>query len=127
MLEIVVLEPLACRILPANRPDGSRRGHLRTNAVGSNLNREWDSPSQDKSPEVLCVLDKITQTGLDFGFDVHGDEALAYNFIAGTEGIPGWNHARQQKLELFKMTLANLNPDFQVEMATLLTLPVTPT
>ena len=110
-----LLDKAVIYLVPNMNPDGSRRGHLRTNAVGSNLNREWDNPSQDKSPEVLCVLDKITQTGLDFGFDVHGDEALAYNFIAGTEGIPGWNHERQQQLELFKMTLANLNPDFQVE------------
>ena len=110
-----LLDKAVIYLVPNMNPDGSRRGHLRTNAVGSNLNREWDNPSPDKSPEVLCVLDKITQTGLDFGFDVHGDEALAYNFIAGTEGIPGWNRERQQKLELFKMTLANLNPDFQVE------------
>ena len=110
-----LLDKAVIYLVPNMNPDGSRRGHLRTNAAGSNLNREWDNPSQDKSPEVLCVLDKITQTGLDFGFDVHGDEALAYNFIAGTEGIPGWNRDRQQRLELFKMTLANLNPDFQVE------------
>jgi len=110
-----LLDKAVIYLVPNMNPDGSRRGHLRTNAVGSNLNREWDNPSQDKSPEVLCVLGKITQTGLDFGLDVHGDEALAYNFIAGTEGIPDWNRERQQRLELFKMTLANLNPDFQVE------------
>ena len=46
---------------------------------------------------------------------MHGDEALPYNFIAGTEGIPGWDSARQQQLELFKSTLASVNPDFQVE------------
>ena len=110
-----VLDKAVIYLVPNMNPDGSRRGHLRTNAVGSNLNREWDSPTADKSPEVLCVLDKIIQTGLDFGLDVHGDEALPYNFIAGTEGIPDWNQERQQQLELFKMTLANLNPDFQFE------------
>ena len=108
-----ILDKAVIYLVPNMNPDGSRRGHLRTNAVGSNLNREWDKPSPDKSPEVLCVLNKIKQTGLDFGLDVHGDEALPYNFIAGTEGIPGWNHERQQQLELFKMTLANINPDFQ--------------
>ena len=110
-----ILDKAVIYLVPNMNPDGSRRGHLRTNAVGSNLNREWDNPTPDKSPEVLCVLEKIGQTGLDFGLDVHGDEALPYNFIAGTEGIPGWNHERQQQLELFKMTLANINPDFQVE------------
>jgi murein tripeptide amidase MpaA len=102
-------------LVPNMNPDGSRRGHLRTNAAGSNLNREWDDPSADKSPEVLCVLNRMRQTGLDFALDVHGDEALPYNFIAGTEGIPGWNGERQWQLDLFKTTLANLNPDFQLE------------
>jgi len=102
-------------LVPNMNPDGSRRGHLRTNAVGSNLNREWDRATLEQSPEVFHVLEKITQTGLDIGLDVHGDEALPYNFIAGTEGTPGWNRERQAQLDLFKMTLANLNPDFQVE------------
>jgi murein tripeptide amidase MpaA len=110
-----ILDKAVIYLVPNMNPDGSRRGHLRTNAAGSNLNREWDNPTVEKSPEVLCVLEKIKQTGLDFGLDVHGDEALPYNFIAGTEGIPGWNHERQQQLELYKMTLANINPDFQVE------------
>ena len=110
-----ILDKAVIYLVPNMNPDGSRRGHLRTNAAGSNLNREWDNPTVEKSPEVLCVLEKIKQTGLDFGLDVHGDEALPYNFIAGTEGIPGWNHERQKQLELFKMSLTNINPDFQVE------------
>ncbi len=110
-----ILQKAVIYLVPNMNPDGSRRGHLRTNAVGSNLNREWRDPTPDRSPEVLCVLDKIHQTGLDFGFDVHGDEALPYNFIAGTGGIPGWNQHRQKQLDLFKLTLANINPDFQIE------------
>jgi murein tripeptide amidase MpaA len=110
-----ILQKAVIYLVPNMNPDGSRRGHLRTNAVGSNLNREWDKASAEKSPEVLCVLAKMKQTGLDFGLDVHGDEALPYNFIAGTAGIPGWNDERQQQLDLFKTTLASLNPDFQVE------------
>ncbi|TNF87662.1 MAG: hypothetical protein JSU67_10525 [Gammaproteobacteria bacterium] len=110
-----ILDKALVYLVPNMNPDGSRRGHLRTNAVGSNLNREWDNPTAEKSPEVLCVLEKIRQTGLDFGLDVHGDEALPYNFIAGTEGIPDWNDERQRQLDLFKSTLANLNPDFQID------------
>jgi len=110
-----ILDKAVIYLVPNMNPDGSRRGHLRTNAVGSNLNREWDKPTLEKSPEVLCVLEKIKQTGLDFGLDVHGDEALPYNFIAGTEGIPGWDPQRQQQLDLYKTTLANVNPDFQFE------------
>ena len=110
-----LLERAVLYLVPNMNPDGSRRGHLRTNAVGANLNREWDNPTAESSPEVLCVLEKIKSTGLAFGLDVHGDEALPYNFIAGTEGIPGWNEARQAQLDLYKRTLADLNPDFQVE------------
>jgi murein tripeptide amidase MpaA len=35
------------RVVPNMNPDGSRRGHLRTNAVGVNLNREWHAPSAE--------------------------------------------------------------------------------
>lgn len=108
-----LLDKAVFYLVPNMNPDGSRRGHLRTNAVGTNLNREWHAPSLDKSPEVYCVLAKMKTTGLDFGLDVHGDESLPYNFIAGTEGIPSWNETRQQKLDLYKQTLARINPDFQ--------------
>ena len=110
-----ILDKAVIYLVPNMNPDGSRRGHLRTNAAGANLNREWAEPNAERSPEVLCVKEKIFATGLDFGLDVHGDETLPYNFLAGTEGIAGWNRERQQQLELFKMTLASLNPDFQVE------------
>ena len=100
-------------LVPNMNPDGSRRGHLRTNAAGVNLNREWHASSLEKSPEVYNVLEKMEDTGVNFALDVHGDEVLAYNFIAGTEGIPGWNETRQAKLDLYKQTLARINPDFQ--------------
>jgi len=108
-----LLQKSVIYLVPNMNPDGSRRGHLRTNAAGINLNREWHAASQEQSPEVFYVLEKIKSTGLDFGLDVHGDEALPYNFLAGTEGIPGWNETRQNKLDLYKNTLAHINPDFQ--------------
>ncbi len=108
-----ILQKAVIYLVPNMNPDGSRRGHLRSNAVGANLNREWHEPSLERSPEVYYVLEKMKQHGPDFGLDVHGDEALPYNFIAGTEGIPSWNQSRQQKLDLFKQTLAKINPDFQ--------------
>ena len=136
-------------------PDGSWRGHLRVNAAGANLNREWAEPSAERSPEVLAVRNFMDQQvlccpcphpaaaaarlallavfwclgkgevehrpkrswllslpakeallsgarctavllqGVDFLADVHGDEELPYNFIAGTEGIPSFD----QRLE----------------------------
>ncbi|MBV8685656.1 MAG: hypothetical protein JOZ90_07310 [Alphaproteobacteria bacterium] len=100
-------------IVPNMNPDGSRRGHLRTNAVGTNLNREWHEPSAERSPEVLCVRNEMDRTGVDFAMDVHGDEAIAANFLAGFEGIPSWNEAQQALFDRFGEALVRLSPDFQ--------------
>jgi murein tripeptide amidase MpaA len=94
-------------------PDGSRRGHLRTNAVGVNLNREWHAPSAEKSPEVLCVRNAMDETGVDFAMDVHGDEAIPANFLAGFEGIPSLTDRQLDLFNLFGETLERLSPDFQ--------------
>lgn len=96
-------------------PDGSRRGHLRTNACGRNLNREWAEPSLTYSPEVYYVKEKMAETGVDFMLDVHGDESLPYCFIAGTEGLSNWDAPDQERLDYYKNTLAELNPDFQTQ------------
>lgn len=109
----VLLEGSIVHVVPNMNPDGSFRGHLRTNAVGANLNREWLNPSLERSPEVYLVRKKMHSIGVDFCLDVHGDEALPYNFIAGTEGVPGWNDERQIKLEKFKQLLKIHSPDFQ--------------
>lgn len=97
-------------------PDGSARGHLRTNAAGINLNREWQSPSMEKSPEVCLTLQKMHETGVDLALDVHGDEALPYNFIAGTEGIPSWTERQAALLATFKRDyVVASNGAFQIE------------
>ena len=102
-------------VVPNMNPDGSVRGHLRTNAVGVNLNREWAEPSLEKSPEVFYVLNKMHETGLDLYLDIHGDEALPYNFVAGSEGIPSYD-ARLESLENdFKAALLTITPEFQDE------------
>jgi len=100
-------------IIPNMNPDGSARGHLRTNAVGTNLNREWQSPSMEKSPEVYLVREKMLETGVDMHLDIHGDEALPFNFVAGCEGIPSYD-ARHKALEdKFKQILIAITPEFQ--------------
>ncbi|MFL6773733.1 MAG: M14-type cytosolic carboxypeptidase, partial [Sphingomicrobium sp.] len=101
------------RVVPNMNPDGSRRGHLRTNAVGVNLNREWHAPSAEKSPEVLCVRNAMDETGVDFAMDVHGDEAIPANFLAGFEGIPSLTERQSRLFNLFSETLERLSPDFQ--------------
>lgn len=111
-----LLDKAVLYIVPNMNPDGSVRGHLRTNANGANLNREWQSPSQENSPEVLYVLNKMQQTGVDMFLDVHGDEALPYNFVAGSEGTPSYN-ARIEALEnRFKQAFLMATPEFQDEV-----------
>jgi murein tripeptide amidase MpaA len=101
------------RLVPNMNPDGSRRGHLRTNAAGMNLNREWHAPSAEKSPEVLCVRNAMDETGVDFAMDIHGDEAIPANFLAGFEGIPSVTERQSRLFKLFSDTLERISPDFQ--------------
>ena len=100
-------------IVPNMNPDGSRRGHLRTNAAGINLNREWHAPTPEKSPEVLCVRNAMDETGVDFAMDIHGDEAIPANFLAGFEGIPSITDRQKTLFKLFSDTLERVSPDFQ--------------
>lgn len=100
-------------IVPNMNPDGTWRGHLRTNAVGSNLNREWDSPSEERSPEVFHVMRKMKEVGCDLFIDVHGDEELTYNFIAGNEGIPSWDDRLKKLQSDFSAAYKRATPDFQ--------------
>lgn len=103
-------------IVPNCNPDGSRRGHLRTNAVGTNLNREWESPSAEKSPEVLCIRDAMDETGVDFAMDVHGDEAIPAVFLAGFEGIAGLKYEQQADYLRYRSILERRTPDFQTAL-----------
>ncbi|REL29631.1 M14 family metallopeptidase [Thalassotalea euphylliae] len=102
-------------IVPNMNPDGSVRGHLRTNAIGVNLNREWQSPSMEQSPEVFLVTEKMKQTGVDMHLDIHGDEALPYNFVAGCEGCPSYDERHKALEDKFKQVLLAITPEFQDE------------
>ena len=103
-------------IVPNMNPDGSRRGHLRTNAAGTNLNREWATPTAEKSPEVLAALTAMQASGVDFAMDIHGDEAIPQVFIAGFEGIPSITEKQRGLLDDYKIRLARLTPDFQIRV-----------
>lgn len=58
ILMVMFVDVMVCKgpIHPRKRSPsvsaGVWRGHLRTNAVGANLNREWAEPSLERSPEV---------------------------------------------------------------------------
>ena len=100
-------------LVPNMNPDGSRRGHLRTNAAGVNLNREWHEPSAERSPEVLLVRNAMDESGVDFAMDVHGDEAIPAVFIAGFDGIPSITDRQSGLYHRYRDTLARRTPDFQ--------------
>ena len=108
-----LLDAACFHVVPNMNPDGSRRGHLRTNAAGANLNREWQEPDMERSPEVYLVREKMRETGVDFCLDVHGDEGLPHNFIVGAQGIPSWNAEKDRLLTDFKRSWQKINPDFQ--------------
>ncbi|MET0238550.1 MAG: M14-type cytosolic carboxypeptidase [Sphingobium sp.] len=108
----------ACRfhIIPNMNPDGSFRGHLRTNAAGVNLNREWHDPKPDRSPEVLCVRAAMDEAGVDFAMDIHGDESIPAVFVAGFEGIPSITDGQRALYHRYRDTLAIRTPDFQTRL-----------
>ncbi|MDG2003789.1 MAG: M14-type cytosolic carboxypeptidase [Novosphingobium sp.] len=107
-----------CRlhIVPNVNPDGSVRGHLRTNAIGTNLNREWADPSPERSPEVLAIRNAMDEAGVDFAIDVHGDEAIPAVFMAGFAGIPSLKPEQQEGYDRFCSILERRTPDFQTKL-----------
>ncbi len=100
-------------VVPNMNPDGSVRGNLRTNAAGANLNREWLTPTMDQSPEVFLVREQMQKTGVDLCLDAHGDEALPYNFVIGSDGVEGFTPRIQALQDAFKLAWCAASPDFQ--------------
>lgn len=69
---VQVLDEAVFYIVANINPDGSWRGHLRTNSDGKNLNRCWSNPTKEEVPEVYYVLKKMDEIGVDAFIDVHG-------------------------------------------------------
>ena len=116
-----LLKQMTFYIIPNMCPDGSVRGHLRTNAIGTNLNREWGdtgdykAPTLARSPEVFHTLQRMDREGCDCFVDVHGDETLPYNFISGMEGVKNWGPRLQGLQGIFTNAFARANSDMQIE------------
>jgi murein tripeptide amidase MpaA len=62
---------------------------------------------------VLCVRNAMDETGVRFALDVHGDESIPYNFIAGFEGVAAATERQFAGLQRYKAALAAVSPDFQ--------------
>jgi murein tripeptide amidase MpaA len=124
-----VLKMYTFYIVPNMCPDGAFRGHLRTNAGGQNLNREWcssgseengdfyEAPTLERSPEVYHVLKKMDETGVDAFLDIHGDEELPFNFLAGSEGCPNWSKRLETLHGAFLAKYSKTNSDMQSAVA----------
>lgn len=108
-----LLEKACFYIIPNMNIDGSIAGNLRANSAGANLNREWAEPSIEKSPEVYYALKKMDEVGVDLMLDTHGDEAIPYNFVAASEGIPSYTEKMNILEETFKNHWMDISPDFQ--------------
>ena len=100
-------------VVPNMNPDGSVRGNLRTTATGANLNREWLEPSMERSPEVFVVRRRMEETGVALFIDAHGDEALPYNFVAGSEMLPDYSDRQRAEQAAFVAAFKAASPDFQ--------------
>ena len=100
-------------IVPNMNPDGSVHGNLRVNTTGANLNREWMTPSMERSPEVLCVRAAMERTGCDFFLDVHGDETIPHVFVAGCEMLPTITPQQNAAQDDYVQALLKSATDFQ--------------
>ncbi|MBL9028669.1 MAG: hypothetical protein JNL21_41135 [Myxococcales bacterium] len=84
-----LLERATVNVAPLVDLDGVELGNMRTNAAGRNLNRAWDDPDPDDTPEVAALVAAMEATGVDLFLDVHADESSPFAFAAGSEGNPG--------------------------------------
>ena len=108
-----VLKECVMYVVPNMNPDGAFRGNLRTNAAGANLNREWNTPTLERSPEVFLVKNKMKETGCDLFLDVHGDEGLPYVFVAGSGALPTFTAEQAAAEKKFSDAFKIASPDFQ--------------
>ncbi|KAL3817394.1 hypothetical protein ACHAXA_011023 [Cyclostephanos tholiformis] len=126
-------------VVPNVNPDGSALGYLRTNAVGSNLNREWcpspappvvkddrareggidmyEAPTLERSPEAYHVLREMDRTGVDAFLDVHGDEGLPFVFLAGSQGTSVWGKRLECLHGTFLSSYERCNRDVQCRVS----------
>ena len=115
-----LLERYTLYIVPCMCPDGVFKGHLRTNACGANLNREWattqedyPAPTLERSPEVYHVLRRMEESPPDLFLDIHGDEELPVNFLAGAQGTPHWGPRMEHLHGAFLAAYVRANSDMQ--------------
>jgi len=77
----------------------------------------YEAPTLERAPEVYHVLKKMDETGVDVFLDIHGDEALPFNFLAGSEGCPNWSDRLKALHGAFLAQYCRTNSDMQSAVA----------
>ncbi len=110
-----LLEDARLFLVLCMNPDGAFAGNHRTNAAGKDLNRCWWDADEKESPEVLAVRKAMYEHGVDFFYDVHGDEHVPYVFVAGAEGNPHYTDRIEALEDGFSSAMLEAADEFQTE------------
>jgi murein tripeptide amidase MpaA len=113
-VSVALLDRAVFHVVPDMNPDGSDLGLSRANLAGANLNREWVSPTMERSPEVKLVRDRMELTGVDFCIDCHGDAQLRCNFLGGPLEIPSRSERLKGLFNAFERSWAAVSPDYEL-------------
>lgn len=63
--------------------------------------------------QVFYTMQKMDEYGCDLFLDIHGDEEIPFNFLAGSEGIPSFNERLRELQNTFSQAFVRASPDFQ--------------
>jgi murein tripeptide amidase MpaA len=108
-----VFDAATVHVVPLANPDGAVRGHLRCNALGTDLNRYWRDPDPVKAPEVVAILRAMEATGVDVLLDVHGEECVRQVFIDGCDGSPVATPGQIAGVQRFRRILTETTSAFR--------------
>lgn len=63
--------------------------------------------------QIYYLMKKMDEAGCDLFLDIHGDEEIPFNFLAGSEGIPSFNERLRDLQNTFSTAFVRASPDFQ--------------
>ena len=109
----VLRDECTFRVVPNMNPDGSRRGHLRTNAAGVNLNREWHAPSRREEPRGSL---RSQCDGRDRNRSCDGRSRRRGHprqLPGGVRGHPFADRPAARPVQALRDNLERISPDFQ--------------
>ncbi len=103
-------------VVPNMNPDGSVKGFHRYNAGYVDLNRSWSNTTVEKSPETWYVRERMRQTGVDFCYDIHGDENNHHPWPVRPVGVPSWSTKQADLLKRFEDALLVASPNYTPDL-----------